>query len=86
MRKVWLQIVIGITVHVNAAEPRRMYHDVLVTAHHCSFSRLDNNLEQRRDKGIEPLVGILTRLIISKVVVKVLLGCSSRTKKWEIRC
>ena len=47
--------------------------------------RLDNNLERRRDKGMKPLVGILTRLIISRAVVKVLLGCSSRTKKWEIR-
>ena len=36
-------------------------------------SRLDNNLEQQRDKGMKPLVGILTRLIISEAVVKVLL-------------
>ena len=42
------------------------------------------NLKQQRDKGIRPLVGVLTRLIISKVVIKVLLGCSSRMKKWKI--
>ena len=49
-----------------------------------AISRLNNNLERRRDKGMKPLVGILTRLIISRTVVKVLLGRSSRTKKWEI--
>ena len=49
-----------------------------------NLSRLDNNLERQRDKGMKPLVEILTRLIISKVVVKILLGLSSRMKKWEI--
>ena len=51
-----------------------------------AFSRLDNNLEWWRDKGMKPLMGMLTRLIISKVVVKVLLGLSSRMKKWKIHC
>ena len=66
-----------------------LYVLVVVCASLCfaemCFSRLNNNLERRRDKGMKPLVEILTRLIISETVVKVLLDRSSRTKKWEIR-
>ena len=50
------------------------------------LSRLNDNLEQQRGREMKPLVGILTRLIISETVVKVLLGLSSRMKKWEICC
>ena len=50
-----------------------MYGSLQFTILEYIVSRLGNNLEQRRDKGMKPLVGILTRLIISEAVVKVLL-------------